>query len=172
MKTDWELIKTTYITGNKSLAELAENFRTGERQLKRHSSVENWPEQRKLFRAKTENLAAEQRSTQLAGESAQFDSDCLQAARKGVQIINTELDKLSDDKKPESATAEELLDWMTTRKASISSMGKALGDYQKAGRLAFGEKTEDNVSPAININVVSEKGKEHVADLINGKGSE
>jgi hypothetical protein len=143
MKTDWDVIKTAYVTTDKSLADIAVAFKVREDTVRRHAAKEKWTEARKLWRSKTQQMAAEQRSTELATEITQFDQDCLAAARKGVRIINIELDNAAGQKPPKKATAEEAIEWILARKTAISSFGKALTDYQKAGRLAFGEKVGD-----------------------------
>ena len=178
-KVDWDTIKTWYVQGEQgkdglrypALDELADKAHRNASDVRKRASKEKWAELRDLFKSKTENLTLERKSLIMAGASAEFDSQCLDAARKGVQIINVELDNAAGIKPPENATAEESIEWIMSRKAAISSFGKALTDYQKAGRLAFGEKTGEGESQEVRINVVSEKGKKLTNDIIKGKGA-
>ncbi len=119
MKTDWGKIKRSYVEGPETTYPiLAEKFQVNHDSLKRHAAKENWAEDRKLFQNKVQNLRAEKRSEIMASESAEFDKQCLIAARKGVEIVNTGLAK---------------------KKKSIPGLALALTNFQKAGRLAMGE---------------------------------
>ena len=129
MRTDWELVKTAYVTSNKSLADIAGDFKIGERQLKTHAKRENWVEQRKLWRVTTTKQATEKRSSEMATDIAQFDSDSLKLARAGYGLV-----------------AEDI----KARKPA-KDIAVALANFQKVGKLAFGETTETDKD--ININV-------------------
>lgn len=129
MRTDWGLVKTAYVTSNKSLTDIAADFKIKERQLKTHSSRENWPEQRKIWRATTTNQAAEKRSTEMATDIAQFASDALRLARAGLGLC-----------------AEDI----KARKPA-KDVAAALKSFQEVGMRALGENTETDKD--INIKV-------------------
>jgi hypothetical protein len=131
------------------------------------SSKENWTLQRKQFVAKVENLTSEKKSIVMAGESVEFDSQCLSIALKGLRLVDRELEALMKDA-PDFLTAEDTLKWIFGRIDGITKYGKALNDYQKAGRLAFGEASEKPETPQINIKVISEKGKTLTENLLTG----
>ena len=141
MKTDWLRIKQVFVEREATTyPRLAKQFDVNPDIVKRHAAKEGWQEARKLFQNKVQNLRFEKRSEIMASESAAFDNECLKAARKGIQLINEELDAAASSKKPpKGATPQELIDWIVSRKQAVASYGKALGDYQKAGRLAMGE---------------------------------
>jgi hypothetical protein len=156
LKTDWELVKTTFQTTDKKLAELAADFKLNYDVVKRHAAKGKWTEARKLWRSKTQQMAAEQRSTEMATDIVQFDQDCLGAARKGIELVNRELNfalgnekpKLEGDIKHVTAYIEACID-------AATKFGKALVDYQKAGKLAFGENPD--VDKDITIKVKYDK---------------
>lgn len=91
MRTDWNAVKLAYITTDRSLADIAKDFKIKERQLKTHSKNENWVEQRKLWRVTTTNQAAEKRSTEMASDIAQFSSDELKLVKAGFALVAEEL---------------------------------------------------------------------------------
>ena len=134
MRTDWELVKTAYVTSNKSLADIAGDFKIGERQLKTHAKRESWVEQRKLWRVTTTKQATEKRSSEMATDVAQFASDSLKLARAGFSMV------LADMK---SATSPP------------HQIASALKGFQEVGMRALGETTETDKD--ININVKYDK---------------
>lgn len=75
MKTNWELIKTAYVTSDKDMSEIAEAFKVNFDVLRRHAAKEKWTEQRKLFRVTTTKQATEKRSTEMATDIAKYSSD-------------------------------------------------------------------------------------------------
>ena len=172
-KVDWDTIKTWYVQGEQgkdglrypSLDELAEKAHRNASDVRKKASKEKWAELRDLFKSKTENLTLERKSLIMAGASAEFDSQCLDAARKGIDLVNEVLNAIVTQR-PTGKDIKETIEWVEDRNDSIKELGKALNDYQKAGRLAFGENTEQNITPSININVTSKQGKEDTEKLI------
>jgi hypothetical protein len=150
MKTNWIRIKQAYIEGTDTQEEIADKFKVKFGTLRNRAAKENWTEQRKLFTHKVDTLRTEQKSIVMAGESVEFDSECLKAARVGLSLVNKELSALMKDA-PDSLSGEELMKWIFGRIDGIAKYGKALNDYQKAGRLAFGENPETDKD--INIKV-------------------
>jgi hypothetical protein len=171
MKTDWDLVKTTFITTDKKLTELTSDFHLNYVVVKRHAAAGKWTEARKMWRAKTQEQAAAQRSTEMAADIVQFDQDCLGASRKGIQLINEVLNSIITER-PKGKDIKETIGWVEDRNDSIKELGKALNDYQKAGKLAFGESTDRVEVPTININVESEAGKKLTKDVLSGKGTD
>jgi hypothetical protein len=155
----WVKAKELYIQGRQTpdglkyptYDEIAAEVDIKAQTLRLKASKENWTLQRKQFVAKVENLTTEKKSTVMAGESVEFDSECLKAARKGIQLINAEMEKAVADKLPDGATTKEVIDYVVSKKQAIASFGKALVDYQKAGKLAFGENTEADKDITINV---------------------
>ena len=129
MKTDWETVKTAYVTSAKTLAEIAADFKLTLDVVNRHSSKERWAEQRKLWRVTTTKQATEKRSSEMATDIAQFDSDSLKLARAGYGLV-----------------AEDI----KARKPA-KDIAVALANFQKVGKLAFGEVGDADKD--ININV-------------------
>jgi hypothetical protein len=133
MRTDWGLVKTAYVTSNKSLTDIAADFKIKERQLKTHSSRENLPEQRKLWRVTTTKQATEKRSSEMATDIAQFDSDSLKLARAGYAMIANEMKSNNPLKSP------------------VHQLATALANFQKVGKLAFGEVSDVDKDITINV---------------------
>jgi len=135
--------------------------------LRLKSSKENWTLQRKQFVAKVETLTAEKKSTIMAGESVEFDSKCLAIALKGLALVDKELGVLLKDA-PEGLSPEDFIKYVFGRIDGITKYGKALNDYQKVGKLAFGENPESEKPVQVNISVVSDKAKKLTEQVIKG----
>ena len=149
MKTDWALVKTAFITSNKTLVEVAADFKLTYGVVKRHASKEKWTEQRGLWRVTTTKQATEKRSSEMATDIAQFDSDSLKLARAGYGLL-----------------AEDI----KARKPA-KDIAVALANFQKVGKLALGENPETDKPVQVNISVASEKAKKLTEDVIQGKGT-
>ena len=151
MKTNWELIKTAYVTSDKDMKEIADAFKVNFDVLRRHAAKERWTEQRKLFRVTTTKQATEKRSSEMATDIAQFDSDSLKLARAGYQLV-------AEDMKSRKPTRD---------------IATALANFQKVGKLAFGESTDKpETTGVINILVASEKSKQLTGAITAGKGTD
>ena len=133
MRTDWALVKTAFITSNKTLVEIAADFKLDLDTVRRHAAKEKWTEQRGLWRVTTTKQATEKRSTEMATDIAQFDSDSLKLARAGYAMVAAEMKSNNPLKAP------------------VHQLATALANFQKVGKLAFGEVTETDKD--ININV-------------------
>ena len=129
MKTDWELIKTAYVTSNKDMPEIAADFKQNIDVLRRHAAKERWTEQRKLFRVTTTKQATEKRSSEMATDIAQFDSDSLKLARALFGLIAEDI----KSRKP------------------VKDIATALVNAQKVGKLAFGEVTDQDNEVTIKV---------------------
>jgi hypothetical protein len=157
-KVDWDTIKTWYVQGEQgkdglrypSLEEVADKGHRNASSVRQKASKEKWAELRNLFKSKTENLTLERKSLIMAGASAEFDSQCLDAARKGIQLVNEVLNAIITQR-PTGKDIKETIAWVEDRNDSIKELGKALNDYQKAGKLAFGENTEADKDITINV---------------------
>ena len=150
MKTDWELVKTAYVTSNKDMPEIASDFKLVYEVVKRHAAKERWTEQRRLWRVTTTKQASEKRSSEMATDIAQFDSDSLKLARAGYSLIAEDI----RSKKPSKDIAV------------------ALATFQKVGKLALGEATDkQETSGHTTISVVSENAKRLTDDIIDGKNT-
>lgn len=146
MKTDWALVKTAFITSNKTLVEITADFKLDLDTVRRHAAKEKWTEQRGLWRVTTTKQATEKRSTEMATDIAQFDSDSLKLARAGYALIAEDI----KGRKP------------------AKDIAVALANFQKVGKLAFGESTDKPENVAINISVVSEEAKQLTEKIIKG----
>ena len=129
MKTDWELVKTAYVTSGKTLAEISADFKLTLDVVNRHSSKERWTEQRKLWRVTTTKQASEKRSTEMATDIAQFDSDSLKLARAGYALIAEDI----KGRKP------------------AKDIAAALANFQKVGKLALGEVVDQDKEVKITV---------------------
>ena len=157
LSDSWIKAKELYISGKQTeagivfptLAEIGELVGLKPQTIRLRSSKENWPEQKKLFVAKTQTLRTEQKSEVMATESVQFDSDCLKLARAGLNLIARDM------------KAELLL-------TPVDKLSRSLKDFQSVGRLAFGEITEKTENTEKEIIVVDEETKELLEEVRNG----
>ena len=146
MKTNWETIKTAYVTSDLKMEEVADNFKVKFDTLRKKAAKERWTEQRRLWRVTTTKQATEKRSTEMATDIAQFDSDSLKLARAGYALIAEDI----KSRKP------------------AKDIAVALANFQKVGKLAFGENPDKTDIGQVNISVVSEKAKKLTDQIING----
>jgi len=139
MKTDWLKLKNKYIEDPAALTleEAAKKFKVNFDVLRRHAAKENWVEDKKLFQNKVQTLRTEKKSEIMASESAQFDSDSLKLARAGYAMIANEMKSNNP------------------LKATVAQIATALANFQKVGKLAFGENPD--VDKDITIKVKYDK---------------
>ena len=136
MKTDWIKIRNVYIEGQDTQQAIAEKFKVKYDTIRHKASKENWPEQRKLFQAKVQNLRTEKRSEIMATDIAQFDSDSLKLARAGYALIAEDI----KGRKP------------------AKDIAAALANFQKVGKLALGEVVDQD--KVVKITVEYENGSQ------------
>ena len=149
MKTDWQLVKTAFITSNKTLVEIAADFKLDLDTVRRHAAKEKWTEQRGLWRVTTTKQATEKRSTEMATDIAQFDSDSLKLARAGYALIAEDI----KSRKP------------------AKDIAVALANFQKVGKLALGEVVGQDIdNRKLEVTVVSENAKLLTEKIVNGDG--
>jgi len=130
MKTDWLKLKRLYTEGTEiTLQELADKHKVKAQTLRLRAARENWTEARKLFTHKVETLRVEKKSEIMASESAQFDSDSLKLARAGYSLLEEDIKA----RKP------------------AKDIAAALANFQKVGKLAFGENPELDKPVTINV---------------------
>ena len=147
MKIDWAKLKKLYTEGAEiTLQELADKHNVKAQTLRLRAAKENWTEARKLFFHKVDSLRVEKKSEIMASESAQFDSDSLKLARAGYGLV-----------------AEDI----KARKPA-KDIAVALANFQKVGKLALGETSEQNTAPVINVRVQTEKGKNITEEILTG----
>ncbi|MBN1690438.1 MAG: hypothetical protein JW901_05415 [Dehalococcoidia bacterium] len=134
----WPDLKSQYIEGIQdktgrhypTYAELAEKWKVDPAVIGRRAAKEKWPEARKMFSHKVETLRVEKKSEIMASESAQFDSECLKVSQKGINLV---------------------VKAMGQKKKSIPGLALALANFQKVGKLAFGENPEPDKPVTINV---------------------
>ena len=149
MRTDWALVKTAFITSNKTLVEIAADFKLDLDTVRRHAAKEKWTEQRGLWRVTTTKQATEKRSTEMATDIAQFDSDSLKLARAGYALIAEDI----KSRKP------------------AKDIAVALANFQKVGKLALGEVVGQDIdNRKLEVTVVSENAKLLTEKIVNGDG--
>ena len=133
MKTDWIKIRNVYIEGQDTQQAIAEKFKVKYDTIRHKASKENWPEQRKLFQAKVQNLRTEKRSEIMATDIAQFDSDSLKLARAGYAMVAAEMKSNNPLKAP------------------VHQLATALANFQKVGKLALGEVVDQDKEVKITV---------------------
>jgi len=141
-KYNWEKIKAEYVEGIKdekgdikypTLKELSEKYRCSYLYIQQVSSKNNWTQEHKIYIRKISELKREKKSEVLASESAEFDSKTLELAKAGESFIKIHFAQAGRNFKKD----QELMD-----DEKIERLGRALINYQKAGKLALGEATD------------------------------
>lgn len=136
-KYDWEKIRDEYVCASDSLFrptldELAAKYRCSPSYLREVAAEQGWTQQASDFSNDVESKRREQRSSELAGELAQFDSACYRVARGGLQKIFEKLQAAIALGEPICAR-------------DLESLSKALEKFQKVGKTALGEDATFNL---------------------------
>lgn len=136
-KYDWDKIRDEYVCASDSLFrptldELAAKYRCSPSYLREIAAEQGWTQQAADFSNAVESKRREQRSSELAGELAQFDSACYRIARLGLEQIYSKVQTaiLSD----QHICARDL-----------ESLAKAIEKFQKVGKTALGEDATFNL---------------------------
>lgn len=133
-KHNWEAISREYIeapeeASRPTLEELARKHNVSFGYIQQKAAKDRWTEQAKIFLRTVEEERRKQKSTSLASEQAQFDSDCLKIGRAVMQQL---AHHLRAQKKDEPMKIYEL-----------DLLMRAMERVQKVGKVALGEAGGD-----------------------------
>ena len=150
---DWLIIKTEYVEGYideknnhiwPTMKKLSVKHAVPSAYLRRIASLQQWTTEKQNFITNYEHAKQEEKIKLLDEKSAKFDAKCIKIASAGIKeiekllcnTINMNLDDNGEDVRP-ILTME-----------SLEAAAKTLEKFQKVGRLALGNST-DNVTKSI-----------------------
>ena len=144
VKYDWFGIRQEYIAGHadkagkhgfSSIPELARRYGVSVNSLYLRSRVEGWKTKRKAFWAGVAEAVEKQEQERFIEQAKNFDNLCADAASAGVKQIKEHLDvaELAGEIAGESISQPPI---------ELDRLSKGLVNFQKAGRLVYGETTE------------------------------
>ena len=133
----WAKARELYIQGRQTVEglkyptyeEISKECGLKAQTIRAKAARENWTLQRKQFVKKVSDLTNEKKSTVMVGESVEFDSICLEKARKIIDRVDRGLESGEP----------------------VEKMASALEKAQKVGKLAFGENPEADKDVTINV---------------------
>lgn len=136
-ESDWDLIRTEYISSSISIRELAEKYKCSADALEKRAQTQSWTEQRRKISAEVLAKAEAEITARRAEELVEFNKQDLQIAK----ALRAQIAKHIN----EAMQQNELL----TPK-EIKTLVSAASDAQKIGRLALGVSTSNNEHTGAN----------------------
>jgi len=159
-KYDWGIIKREYVEGYfvddniikwPTMKELALKWGVAPNYLRRVASEDRWTIEKKNYITNYEHTKQEEKIRYLAKKSAKFDTRCAKIAEEGIRrienyLIQTENNVIIDK------DGQSIKIIITLQDLEIAA--KTLEKFQKIGRLAFGNTT-DNKREVKDINIIT-----------------
>jgi len=130
-ESDWDLIRTEYISSSISIRELAEKYNCSADALEKRANTQSWTEQRRKISAEVLAKAEAEITARRAEELVEFNKQDLQIAKALRSQIAKHINEAMQNN--ELLTAKE-----------IKTLVSAASDAQKIGRLALGVSTSNN----------------------------
>ena len=137
-QNEWTNIRVVYITGRQNpetgnyelptLVELAEMFNLNYPSLLNKARNEDWKSQRQDYWDEIADSIKKVRAKKIIEQAIKFDESCGYVAEQGVDHLVQFLKKLDDEEKLMDADL-------------LERFSRILVQFQKAGRLVFGEPT-------------------------------
>lgn len=158
-KYDWEQIKNDYVQApteadRPTLDELAARYGCAAPYLREKASKEGWRVQSERYLETVAQKRQEQKSEALAGDLAEWDVKCFNAAQAGMAHIYARMQAAHEDMKK----GEPPLSFR-----SIEDMARSLERLQKIGRIALGEKDDSKLSIKIDYSKLTDDQLERIA---------
>jgi hypothetical protein len=135
--TDWDKLRTEYVSSSISIRELAARHNCSEDAMEKRASREQWAEARRKLSAEVQSKADAELSEKRAKELVELNEQDLGLAKAIKAQIAKHLNKANQNKEPLSIRELRLL-------ASASESA------QKIGRLALGVSTSNNEHTGAN----------------------
>lgn len=159
-KYNWGIIKREYVEGYfiddnvikwPTMKELALKWGVPPNYLRRVASEDRWTVEKRNYVTNYEHAKQEEKIRYLAKKSAKFDTRCAKIAEEGIRrienyLIQTENNVIIDKEGNPVKIIVTLQD--------LEMAAKTLEKFQKIGRLAFGNTT-DNKREIKDINVIT-----------------
>lgn len=136
-ESDWDLIRTEYISSSISIRELAEKYNCSADALEKRANTQSWTEQRRKISAEVLAKAEAEITARRAEELVEFNKQDLQIAKALRSQIAKHINEAMQNN--ELLTAKE-----------IKTLVSAASDAQKIGRLALGVSTSNNEHTGAN----------------------
>lgn len=136
-ESDWDLIRTEYISSSISIRELAEKYKCSADALEKRCYTQGWTEQRRKISAEVLAKAEAEITARRAEELVEFNKQDLQIAK----ALRAQIAKHIN----EAMQQNELLS-----PKEIKTLVSAASDAQKIGRLALGVSTSNNEHTGAN----------------------
>ena len=149
---DWSAIKTEYVTGDKTYAQLAEEHGVSEKTVQKHASNAKWREAREEFRretgveslkqARTRGAHAHARELEVLIEANRLQEELILQAMKEPDLSPGAILKLSLALESAAKTKRNLLGLPTQAEAHSQRIAGARLNLEKAKQQAAGGKKE------------------------------
>ena len=130
--TDWQAIKTEYITTNTSYRKLAQKHGVNVTNIAKKASAEGWVEQRKQYANETQAKTIEKISQQKANRAAKVQTVADKLLKK--------IEDMVDSEKPLDTKAIRALTAAVKDLKEIQSIKSDLDDQEQRARIATLEK--------------------------------
>lgn len=152
-KYDWDMLRIAYVEAGKELAELAADHGVPHDKVRRRSSAEDWPQQRRLYRQRIEQARQAQKVDSVAGQAAEFDSLAFRTAHSATALVArrvAELGRIVREmelvKGTEGAPKGHSLDEVSPVTMELERLAKAAATWHKVGHEALGDVPKQEVT--------------------------
>ena len=136
-ESDWDAIRTAYISSSISIRELAEKYKCSPDALEKRAYTQGWSEQRRKISAEVLAKAEAEITERRAKELSAYNEQDLQVAKAIRSQIAKHIAEAMESKTLLSAK-------------DLKTLVSAAADAQKIGRLALGVSTSNNEHTGAN----------------------
>jgi hypothetical protein len=142
---NWEQIKKEYVEGVKkdgkliypSQGDLSAKYGIDPATIGRKASKDQWSVQREIFVSKISEKRQEKKAEAISDEGSQFDLDCFNIAKKGMDKVKAMIGK---QEFPED----------------INKLSAALKNFQAVGKASLGDKDGGTDTVKIKVTLVDD----------------
>jgi hypothetical protein len=142
---NWEQIKKEYVEGIKkggqlihpSQAEISAKYNIDPATICRKAKKDQWDVQKEIMVNKISTKRQEKKAEVISDEGSQFDLDCFNAAKKGMDKVQAMIDK--------QALPED-----------INKLSAALKNFQAVGKVSLGDKDSGSDTVKIKVTLVDD----------------
>lgn len=158
-KHNWQVIHDEYVyapdeASRPTYEELAAKYKCSPSYLREKASTEKWKLEAERYLETVAEKRKDNKSTALAGDLAEWDTQCFQLAKGGLNLIYQQINEaIEGAKKGNDPLSPKQLD----------ELGKALQRFQQIGKTALGEKEETKLNVKIDYSNLSDEQLERLA---------
>lgn len=158
-KHNWQIIKEEYVQApddksRPTLEELSAKYKCSSSYLREKASKENWKLEAERYIQTVASKRQEQKSTALAGELADWDAKCFNAAQAGLSQIYAHM---------KAAHEQVQRDGEPLSLHQLDLMSKALERIQRIGKTAMGEQEETRINLKVDYSKLSDEQLQRIA---------